>query len=576
MRRLKAALAVLLCAAVSAPATAQVRAAASMAGTSVPRVALGAALTVPSLQSPVLFSAPVLAGPAVSAAPLVSAPSAVALAASPASAAAPAVASPLAAPLTALAPRRAPEAVPALEAARAPAAAARAERPGADTAESARAVSEKFWSGSSEASADAAVTAQTSAAGAPTLARPSAPARGATRLWGAAAVGAVAVPAAHGFAGFISHVSPFLEVGAVLAGTYAANRLVHALLKSFGTKKNLDRHQVAAIRLVTSVVLWTAGAVLAMKLGGASSQAMTTVFGAGGTILTLGLRDVLGNVIQGVNFLITRPYTVGQRVSIDEQDATVSDITLTTVLLKKDDGSEVKIRHSALASKPVIIYGAYQYPDSTKLHLTIPAKPKFQGAFGVVWKSLDLKFLFSAIAFAALLVAPSFLPVLAAGWAATVLHYALAGSIAWLTRRVDLALGAAIGVLAKQNGWRPETGVVTRLAVSAALWAFGGGAALRLIGVSWTTLGASIGLTTLGIGLASNNFFGSVVQGGEVLFSKPFKVGDKLKVGTFEGTVEDMTLYHVVIKLDEGRHVLVPYAVVRDATLVVTPGQNKQ
>ncbi len=62
--------------------------------------------------------------------------------------------------------------------------------------------------------------------------------------------------------------------------------------------------------------------------------------------------------------------------------------------------------------------------------------------------------------------------------------------------------------------------------------------------------------------------------GGEVLFSKPFKVGDRLKIGSFEGPVEDMTLYHVVIKLDEGRYALVPYAVVRDATLVVTPGKE--
>ncbi|MDE2142790.1 MAG: mechanosensitive ion channel, partial [Elusimicrobia bacterium] len=348
------------------------------------------------------------------------------------------------------------------------------------------------------------------------------------------------------------------------------------------SKKGMDRHQVAAIRLVSSVVLWTAATVAALKLGGASPQMLTTVYGAGGTIMTLGLKDVLGNVIQGINFLVTRPFSVGARVTIDDQTGVVSDVTLTSVVLRKDGGSEVRIRHAALAAKPVIVFGAYQQPDSAlhladaKRALAEAATPKFKGALSAVWKSLDRRFWIAGAAFGALLAAPALLPVLSAGWAATAVHYALAASIAWLTRRLDLAAGSAIDALAARNGWRPETRVIARLAATSLLWIFGGGSVLRLAGVSWTMLGASVGLTTLGVGLASNNFFGSVVQGGEVLFSKPFKVGDTVTMGTFSGTVEDMTLYHVVIKLDEGRHALVPYAVVRDATLVVTPGQNKQ
>ncbi len=359
----------------------------------------------------------------------------------------------------------------------------------------------------------------------------------------------------------------------MLAGTYFANRGVHALLSRFAAKKGMDHHKVAVIRLVTSVVLWTAATAGALMLGGASHATMTTAIGAGGTILTLGLRDVLGNVIQGVNFLLTRPFSIGARVQIDDQTGTASDATLTGVIIKKDDGTEIKIRHAALAAKPVVVLGDYT-PDA-KLHLAVPAKPKFKGALGAVFKSLDRRFWFSAVAFAALTAAPPFIPFLAAGWAATVIHYGLAATIVWLTRRVDVALNAAVEHLARQNGWSVETKVIARLGVTAALWTFGGGAVLRMIGVTWTALGASLGLTTLGIGLASNNFFGSVVQGGEVLFSKPFKVGDHVKIGAYEGQVEDMTLYHVVIKLAEGRHALVPYAVVRDATLVVTPGKQE-
>ncbi|MFI5363979.1 MAG: mechanosensitive ion channel domain-containing protein, partial [Elusimicrobiota bacterium] len=411
-----------------------------------------------------------------------------------------------------------------------------------------------FWSGSVSRGDSGAVPASF----------PSATAR-------AAAAAGFLTPAVHRIHEIVAHAPPLLEAAGVLAGAYAANRGFQKLLSRFASKKGLDLHQIAVIRLVSSVVLWTGAASGAMIVGGAPHSTLTAALGAGGTILTLGLRDVLGNVIQGVNFLITRPFPIGARVQIDDQAGTVASASLTTVVIQKDDGSEIRIRHAALASKPVIVFGSYA--PKTGFRLAVPVKPKFKGAVVAVFKSVDRRFLLAGAAFAALLAFPSFFPFLAAGWAATAVHAALAVSIAWLTRRVDRMLSAAVDELARANAWRPETKVMMRLLVGGALWTLGGGAALRVLGVTWTALAASLGVTTLGIGLASNNFFGSFVQGAEVLFSKPFKVGDIVKAGAFSGVVEDMTMYHVVLKLDEGRHALVPYAVVRDATLVVTPGK---
>ena len=576
MKTAKAVLALFVSAALTAPASAQVRVAASVAGSALPRVSVSAplALSAAPLAAPSLnlSAAPAFSPSAFAALAAPSAPVALGAAAAPLAAAAAVPAAAVAAAAPAAVPLAAASVqVQALSSVGARAAAL--PEPSAVPAASLRSRWEGFWSGSSsrpDASIDAPVDAAGSgrtAAAAP-LSRPSASSPMPVR---SAAAAALLVPAAHGVSSFLGHAAPFLEGGAVLVGTYFVNRAVHALLNRIAAKRNMDRHQLAAIRLVVSAALWTGAAAGALLLGGASHATMATAVGAGGTILTLGLKDVLGNVIQGVNFLVTRPYSIGARVQLDDQVGTVSDATLTGILIKKDDGSEVKIRHSALAAKPVIVFGVYT-PDA-KLHLGVPAKPKFQGALGAVWKSLDRRFWISAAAFAAFTAVPPFVPFLAAGWIATAVHLGLAGSLAWLTRRVVVALTAAIDHLAAQNSWKKETTVMARLIVSAGLWAIGGGAVLRLIGVTWTMLGASLGLTTLGIGLASNNFFGSVVQGGEVLFSKPFKVGDHVKIGTFEGTVEDMTLYHVVLKLDEGRHALVPYAVVRDATLVVTPGK---
>lgn len=564
MRFAKASLAVVLCGTMTVPASAQAVAARAASESAAARVVAFVPTAAASLS--VGPSAAFAPGAAFPSAPALAAPSAVPFAAPSALlAAAPLSAAPAAAPVLrpSARPAVAPLAAPAPESVRASAAASVGanDRPfasGESSVASERAASESFWSGAAKrADSDDAV--------------PAAPAAG---RW--AAAGAILTPAAHEAHLLSAHMVPYAEAGAALVGAYAVNRVARVVLAKFAAKKNMDRHQVAAIRLVVSVVVWTAATAGALMLGGASHETLTTVFGAGGTILTLALKDVLGNLIQGVNFLITKPFAIGSRVSIDDQVGTVADATLTSVDIKKDDGSDIKIRHAALAAKPVVVFGAYS-PESAPLKLSlkmkVPLRPKFQGAVGAVWRSLDKRFWLAGVAFAALTVVPGFVPALAGGWVATVIHYALAGSLAWFTRRLDLALTAAVDKLADANGWRQETRVITKLAVRVGLWALGGGAFLRMIGVTWTALAASLGLTTLGIGLASNNFFGSVVQGGEVLFSKPFKVGDRVKVGAFEGVVEDMTLYHTVIKLDEGRHVLVPYAVVRDATLVVTQGK---
>jgi small-conductance mechanosensitive channel len=375
------------------------------------------------------------------------------------------------------------------------------------------------------------------------------------------------VPAPHEVPAFFARAAPFTEAGGILLGAYVVSRVIHPLTGRLAVKMGLDAQNLPTFRLGTNVAVWIAAASAALVVGGASHTTLTAVFGAGGTILSFALGDILGNVIQGLNFLITRPFTVGARVQIGDETGTVTDVTLTNIVLKMDDGSPGRMRHAALADVPVIVSGTYVAAADAKFRLSVPAKPKFHGAFGAIVKSLDRRFWFAAAAFAALLAFPALVPFAAAGWAATAVHWSLAGVIVWLTRRLDMTLRAAVDQLSRANGWRTETTVITHLAVSALLWAFGGGAALRLFGLSWMTLIASLGLTTFVVGLASKKFFGSVFK---VLFAKPVKIGDRVRLKTISGLVVGMTLSHVVLRLDDERYELVPYAVV-DAALVNNP-----
>ncbi|MEX0812222.1 MAG: mechanosensitive ion channel family protein [Chitinophagales bacterium] len=90
--------------------------------------------------------------------------------------------------------------------------------------------------------------------------------------------------------------------------------------------------------------------------------------------------------------------------------------------------------------------------------------------------------------------------------------------------------------------------------------------ALRSIGV---TLFASAGIFAAILGFASQQAFSNIISGIFIVFFKPFRVGDTIKIGVdVFGTVEDITLRHTVIKSFENRRIVIPNSIISSETIV--------
>lgn len=88
---------------------------------------------------------------------------------------------------------------------------------------------------------------------------------------------------------------------------------------------------------------------------------------------------------------------------------------------------------------------------------------------------------------------------------------------------------------------------------------------LKNIGLS---LFASAGIFAAIIGFASQQAFSNIISGIFIVTSKPFRVGDIIKIGDLHsGTVEDITLRHTVIRNFENRRIIVPNAVISAQTI---------
>jgi len=80
---------------------------------------------------------------------------------------------------------------------------------------------------------------------------------------------------------------------------------------------------------------------------------------------------------------------------------------------------------------------------------------------------------------------------------------------------------------------------------------------------------ASSGVIAVVLGFAAQESFGNMICGMVLAFTKPFVIGDFIVIQTegIQGTVEDITLRHTVIKDASNRRVIIPNSVINKSVL---------
>ncbi len=444
-----------------------------------------------------------------------------------------------------------------------------------------RSTSESFWSGSAaKKDLDDSVPVVVPAAKSPAAKSPAAKSP-AVLLRGAAALApAAALP---GVPAWASAAVPYVEGAAVLGVAYGLTRFSRFIINKLAARFGWEPNTVVLARFISNVVVWTSGVGVGLSVLGVSGTALLATFGAGGTAMalavTLAVRDVAGNLFHGVHFLLSRPFTIGDKVTIGKTTGVVHDLTLRYLVLKDENGAFVLYTYNAIASAAVTLYGEYQTKE-VRLKLRTPALPRGllralrDAASPTLWKPI----LFSALAIAALSFFP-LLPVVLKGtavsWLASVLPYVKAGIVAFLTASVSRSIKNALERLATRYDWPRPVATVVKLGAGLLAWVIGGSFLLNAAGVSWTWVAGTLSLSTVLVSIAVNDYVSAVFQGSLVLALKPFKVGDRVKIGDNEGTVVDINLKYVVLKLDGESFMLIPHSVVKDSA-IATPREYGQ
>ncbi|MDJ0805307.1 MAG: mechanosensitive ion channel [Gammaproteobacteria bacterium] len=93
-------------------------------------------------------------------------------------------------------------------------------------------------------------------------------------------------------------------------------------------------------------------------------------------------------------------------------------------------------------------------------------------------------------------------------------------------------------------------------------------AALEQLGVNTTSALAILGAAGLAVGLALKDSLSSFAAGVMLIIFRPFKLGDFVEAGGTAGVVEEIRIFHTVLKTGDNREVTMPNAQIYGGTIV--------
>ncbi len=123
-------------------------------------------------------------------------------------------------------------------------------------------------------------------------------------------------------------------------------------------------------------------------------------------------------------------------------------------------------------------------------------------------------------------------------------------------REILLGLIEHRAAAADHSGLQSAIGII-RLLVTIVLFAIAAVLILGNLGVNVTGLIAGLGVGGIAIGLAAQGIFADLFAALAILFDRPFRKGDSIKVDTLSGTVEDIGLKSTRIRALTGEQVIV-------------------
>jgi MscS family membrane protein len=112
--------------------------------------------------------------------------------------------------------------------------------------------------------------------------------------------------------------------------------------------------------------------------------------------------------------------------------------------------------------------------------------------------------------------------------------------------------------LSKESAMMDQFGPILRKGLRSGIWVFGLIMALNNAGYDVGALIAGVGIGGLAMAMAAKDFVSNIFGGITVFVDKPFQVGDRVQVGGYDGTIEEIGIRSTRLRTLAGRVVIIP------------------
>ena len=141
------------------------------------------------------------------------------------------------------------------------------------------------------------------------------------------------------------------------AGFYAGRWAGRGLMRALG-RVHLEPPVRALLARVTEVMVLGLFAIMALQNLGVELLPLIAGLGIAGAGVALAMQGVLGNIVAGLTIMITRPFKIGDYISIVGEQGGVEDITLFSTTLGHADQSKVVIPNRKIVGEILHNYHA--------------------------------------------------------------------------------------------------------------------------------------------------------------------------------------------------------------------------
>ncbi|UCV05011.1 mechanosensitive ion channel family protein [Dechloromonas denitrificans] len=143
----------------------------------------------------------------------------------------------------------------------------------------------------------------------------------------------------------------------ILVAGYMVGRWVGNLLERLLVRLNLEAPVRSLLVRIAQLVILGLFAIMALQNLGVELLPLIAGLGVAGAGVALAMQGILGNIVAGLTIIFTRPFHVGDYISIAKEEGEVLDISLFSTTLGHTDLSKVVIPNRKIVGEILHNYG---------------------------------------------------------------------------------------------------------------------------------------------------------------------------------------------------------------------------